>query len=253
MLTRVPLGSAFIANMSGDALAAVTPGRAGGEPVRFVAFKRAGAPSSRVLSAVGTEYVVDALVLVVGAILLSIFAARHVDFLNNVTAWMRTPHTWMLITIGLGVIAIGFAILHRVRPHYARRVRNAVRDAWRQFKAHSFFVLFMTTLWTVISFGARAAILPVLLASVPGIPFSSMVLGSAAVFYLFMLSPTPAGVGIIELGFIAGLKGTFKPSDLARLIVLWRVYTFVLGGAIGAVFLIRRRMQRRAASRPASG
>ena len=39
-LLAVALGRAIVVNTCGDALAAVTPARLGGEPIRFVGFQR---------------------------------------------------------------------------------------------------------------------------------------------------------------------------------------------------------------------
>jgi len=245
MLTHVPLGQCLIANLSGDAVAAVTPGRAGGEPIRFLGFRRGGASAPTVISAVATEYIIDLLVLVTGAAVLTVVAARQVNFLGRLTGWMSSPRTWLIITIVLASVTLAIAALQRTHPHHFRRLIGTLRGAWHKFRQRPPGVLVRCALCTLASFCARAAILPVLLASVPGIPFISLVLGGAAVFYLYILSPTPGGVGIVEIGIISGLKGRFTSAELTRLIILWRVYAFALGALLGAAFLVRNRIRRK--------
>jgi uncharacterized membrane protein YbhN (UPF0104 family) len=47
--------------------------------------------------------------------------------------------------------------------------------------------------------------------------------------------PTPAGAGAVELGFVGGFAESMSPRALAALLLAWRLYTLILGAALGGV------------------
>jgi uncharacterized membrane protein YbhN (UPF0104 family) len=88
---------------------------------------------------------------------------------------------------------------------------------------------------TTLSMAARTAILPVLAAGLPGLDPRAVILGSFALLYGQLALPTPAGAGAVELGFVGGFAESMSPRALAALLLGWRLYTLILGAALGGV------------------
>ncbi|HEX2647416.1 MAG TPA: lysylphosphatidylglycerol synthase domain-containing protein, partial [Candidatus Dormibacteraeota bacterium] len=75
VLLPVPFWRAVVVNTCGDALAAVTPARWGGEPIRFLGLQRGGVGGPAIIAAFATEVCVDAvLIAVIGVLLASVYA-----------------------------------------------------------------------------------------------------------------------------------------------------------------------------------
>jgi uncharacterized membrane protein YbhN (UPF0104 family) len=72
--------------------------------------------------------------------------------------------------------------------------------------------------------------------------------GSFALIYSQLLLPTPAGVGGVELGFVAGFAPMLSGAETASLLVTWRIYSLGIPAGLGGVLfmhdLVRRRMSR---------
>src|SRR5438552_923073 len=109
---------------------------------------------------------------------------------------------------------------------------------------HSRRVLAGATFLTLISLIARGAVLPVLLASTPGLGAGTVILASALLVYGQTLAPTPAGAGVVELGFLVGLH-RIPAGALPALILLWRAYTLALGVVAGTALLLREGLPQR--------
>ena len=71
-----------------------------------------------------------------------------------------------------------------------------------------------------------------------------MILASALLVYGQTLAPTPAGAGVVELGFLVGLQ-RISPGALPALILLWRTYTLALGVVAGSALLLREGLPQR--------
>jgi hypothetical protein len=67
---------------------------------------------------------------------------------------------------------------------------------------------------------------------------SSLLIGSFALLYSQILLPTPAGVGVVDLGLLAGAAGGVGDSGFG-ILAWWRFYTTIVGGLIGAWFAWR--------------
>ena len=93
---------------------------------------------------------------------------------------------------------------------------------------------------TLLNVGARVALLPVPALSLTNPPpLSATIVGSFALLYSQVILPTPAGVGAVELGFLGGAAGDLGAEE-AGLLLLWRLYSTVLGVGVGAVLTIVR-------------
>lgn len=232
-LLPVSLGRAMAINTSGDALAAISPARMGGEPVRFLGFRRTGASAGAVLAAFAIEVGVDIIVLGGMAAALGTWAAR-----GGAWAAFRSGHGLGVATLALVLLLAlaGLALLWRARTLRDRLVA-ALRDAWDAMRSRSWSTLAAVAGLTVVSAAARTAILPVLLVGVPGVRWAPVIAGSFALVFGQGVLPIPGGLGAVELGFALGFSPLVKGAALARLLIVWRFYSLVLGALVGAVLL----------------
>jgi len=233
-LLPVSLGRAMAINTSGDALAAISPARMGGEPVRFLGFRRAGASAGAVLAAFATEVGVDIIVLGGMAAAVGAWAAR-----GGAWAAFRSAHGLGLASLALVLLlALAcLALLWRAR-HLKDRLVATLRDAWDAMRSRSWSTLGAVAGLTVVSVAARTAILPVLLVGVPGVSWGPVIPGSFALVFGQGVLPIPGGLGAVDLGFALGFSSLLKGAALARLLIVWRFYSLVLGALAGAVLLV---------------
>jgi uncharacterized membrane protein YbhN (UPF0104 family) len=75
-------------------------------------------------------------------------------------------------------------------------------------------------------------VLALSLASPP--PFDLLTFGSFTLLYSQMVLPTPAGAGVVELGFMGGAAGEFQNNGW--LLLAWRFYTTGLSVLLGVWF-----------------
>jgi uncharacterized membrane protein YbhN (UPF0104 family) len=248
VLLPVPLPHAVAITTSSDALAAFTPARLGGEPLRFVAFRRHGVASRRILAAFGTELVVDAMVLVtlagfflLGAPLPSGTGPKAV----TQAAAVSGGASWLaLAAMAVLIAALGVASRRWISW---RRGRRSLAHAWRLMRVQPAWVVALTAGLTLASVAARTAVLPVLVAHW-GLPIGAVLRTSFAMVCGLLAVPTPGGLGGVELGLATGFAGRLGLADLARLLLVWRFYTVALGAAAGGLLLVFRRSWLKTAS-----
>lgn len=234
-LLPMPFRRALAVNTCADAASAVTPGRVGGDPVRYVALRRAGHPGASIVMLFGSEIAADAVSLTAIAVILSLwFPGVERRFVASLVSTVRGGWTWVA---GLGVLAVVSVLVTRRYLPGILTVTQALGGAWREARARPPGALLAALVLTTAALIARCAILPVLLAGVPGLTWGQIILGSAALVYGQQLAPTPAGVGAVEIGAVAGLGAAIHPTALALVLVVWRTYALVLGSLSGAVLL----------------
>ncbi len=235
---------ALVINTCAEALAAVTPLRAGGEPVRYLGFHRAGIRGPAILAAFATETVIDGIILLLGGIAFAgvLLLGGRGELVGLGAALFGDD--WRALA-ALPVIAIAGWLTARLMPRAARRVRAFLLRSWRTFRDQPKPGMATATLLTVVSLAARGAILPLFLAGVPGLSPASMLLGAVAALYVLLLSPTPAAIGFLEAGFFAGLRDHLGTGDLVLLLLTWRGYSVALGAGLGAILLLHDRVSRR--------
>lgn len=244
-LMPVGLTKAMIVNCCGDALAAITPARLGGDPVRFVWFARIGVPRSAIVAAFATETVINGLVLAAGAILLFVVMADTVWPLMIHLVAVATTRSHITITlVTCALCALILLALARRYPHILERFAVFLRDAWHTFRMQSRRALVLATVYTVLSMLARMAILPVLLARIPGIEAGPLIVSSVGALYALLLAPTPGGLGAIEAGFFAGFGDSMDAREIAALLITWRAYAWLCSAGVGALLLLRERLVR---------
>ncbi|HEX4574130.1 MAG TPA: lysylphosphatidylglycerol synthase domain-containing protein [Gemmatimonadales bacterium] len=247
LMLPVPLWRAMAINTCGDALAALTPARLGGEPIRFVGFQRSGASAAQILAAFATEIWVDGVLLLASAALLAVgFASAGRDWFARLVVLARAPATWWITAAVLLAAAVSAWAAVRYRRHWPAALLHPLRDARRLMRTMPPLVVVGVMGLTLASMAARTAVLPVLASGVPGTSLGGLITGSFALVYGQVILPTPAGAGAVELGFIAGFAGALRGGEVARLLVVWRFYTLALGVLAGAAVLARWGWLRRA-------
>jgi uncharacterized membrane protein YbhN (UPF0104 family) len=235
----VGLARAIAVNTVGDALAAVTPARLGGEPARFLAFQRAGATGAAVLAAFATEVCIDAVLLVVATAWFAIrFPEAGRGWLERLVGLGGSPPALWGVLALLVAVALSVPLAHRARRRLPAALVQAFRHAWHIALTRRRRTLMSVGWLTLLSLAARTAVLPVLAAGIPGTSLGGLIAGSFALVFSQVVLPTPSGFGGVELGLLAGFAGALAVGDAAQLLVVWRFYTLVLGACAGAVMLV---------------
>jgi uncharacterized membrane protein YbhN (UPF0104 family) len=230
---RVGFGQVFVANAFGDAAAAVTPMRLGGEGARLVGLLRAGVPFPPLATVLAVEVAAYTVVVAAAAGVVGwLFADDWWSEVGpEVTAAARRGAGWLALLAVLVVLALLVARwLRRRGVGAAGRIPRPSREVLRGTAG---WPLALSAPLTLASVAARVAILPVLAyAWGDDGTLPVLVTASFALTYGQFLLPTPAGAGAVELAFAGGVAGEEGAAD-PGLMLAWRLYTFVLPVALG--------------------
>jgi uncharacterized membrane protein YbhN (UPF0104 family) len=234
------LWQAITINAYGDAASAVTPARLGGDPARFLGCRRAGVATPRALAGLAVEALIDWVLLAVAAVLLGLaFADTAAAGVAHLVARATGRLARILVAAVVALALVSAALAHWYRRRHPLPLPGGAAASlvatWRQARALGGRTVLLAATLTTLSMAARTAILPVLAAGLPGLDPRAVILGSFALLYGQLALPTPAGAGAVELGFVGGFAGTMSPRALAALLLAWRLYTLILGAALGAV------------------
>lgn len=242
---RPALWPAVRVNAYGDAAAAITPARLGGDLARFLGLRHLGVDTPGTLVALGAERLLSWALIAAAAVLFAVaFADRAVTGLGRLVSLARTPEARVLLALALGLAAASAVLARRYRHRLPPDLTASLTQLWRRAQSLPAPLVAGATALTALSMMARIAILPVLVSGHPEIDRGALVVGSFALLYGQLFLPTPAGAGGVELGFIAGFRGTLTGRELAGLLVAWRVYTLILGAALGGALLARGALGR---------
>ncbi len=251
---RPSVWRAVAVNAYGDAASAITPARFGGDPARFLGFRRSGVDSTAAVVALGVEALIDWVLLIVASGVLAVafggLAVRGArEALRSLTSAALLP--WLLLVLIL--VALSGLAAHWYRKRHPGQLGTSLKEAWGHVRSMRRGTLAVAGALTAISMMAQVAILPLLLVPVmPAVNMGGAVLGSFTLLYGQLFLPTPAGVGGVELGFVVGLGPALAPIAIARLLLAWRIYTIVLGALLGAVLFLRQTLSKRTAVLPAT-
>ena len=257
MRLRLLLGSgraprmldAVAVNAYGDAASALTPARLGGEPARFLGLKRCRVETAPALVVLAAERVVDlSLVALVTLGSLAFLGERGFRDVAALARRLASPEFLPWFAAVAALVVLAGIVAWRLRHRFPPVVQHSLREALRETRRLSAPVLTGAAALTAVSMLARVAVLPVLLLAFIQLshPLAAFV-GSFALIYSQLLLPTPAGVGGVELGFVAGIAPMLPPTDTAALLVAWRLYSLVIPAGLGGVLLLRDVVVRRPA------
>jgi uncharacterized membrane protein YbhN (UPF0104 family) len=222
----------------GDAAAAVTPMRLGGEPARWLGLLSGGVPARVAAAVLAVEMVAY----------LSIVALS-----GATAAWLLGAGWWADVGPRLGaraddvlpgvaaVVAASAAVWLWVRRRRAARpAASAPAPAAVALRGALGWPLAVSVPLTLASIGARLAMLPVLAQTLPTPPpLGVLVLGSFALVYGQLFFPTPGGAGAVELLASAGTAGELGGSGGA-VFVAWRVLTTGIPVVLGFGLALHR-------------
>jgi uncharacterized membrane protein YbhN (UPF0104 family) len=228
---RLGFGDIFVMNAFGDAAAAVTPMRLGGEAARGVALTYAGLPLAGIVPLLALEVAAYTVVVALAAVAAVWTMAPEwwAEVGPGMMGTARAGLPWLVLVLALGLLATRWArsslpaaAVHRPRAaELARLARSLVAP-----------VLWSVPL-TLASAACRIAILPVLSLTLPAPPPLEVVaLSSFALTYGQLFLPTPAGVGAVELAFVADATGDLG-KGLGAVFFAWRAFTTFIPVLLG--------------------
>lgn len=225
----------------GDAAAGLTPLRFGGEGAKFAGLIRGGIPAGLSVMTLALEAIITyPLVALVGAWLAWQFAP---DWWNQVGPMLGDALTAAWPWIAGIVVFSSLAIYLGIRWRRALKLGASpgaptptLRGLFRATPVAPLALGAGVSLYNVL---ARTAVLPILALTLPEHPpLGILLIGSFALLYSQLVLPTPAGVGAVDLGFLAGVAGNLGP-EAPGLLLAWRIYTVGIGAGIGILLAIR--------------
>ncbi len=235
---KITLRQAFVVNGFGDAACALTPYRFGGEPARLAGMLRTKAPALAAVIAVGYEVVVVWPTVGAVALLLTWFYAGEWGRLAvpRLVSFGRTY--WQLVLLAaLASVAAGWLGARGLRAMSV--VGQTARQARHYLSRMPWWAIAACLPLTLVSLGARIGLLPTLALGLPSPPsFGTTAFGSFAMLYSQLVLPTPAGAGVVELGFLGGAAGELGERK-ASLLVAWRFYSSGVAVIFGIVLALR--------------
>ncbi len=258
---RIPLrwGVSLRTCLGGDFAAAITPGRSGAEPARFVILADAGVRPAHTLVILFTELFLELISLAVMAVVLAVVFRGGGPVVAAMTTVIGGYATFVL-----GVGAVGYLLAHRSSngppPALVRRVGlhaghwRAVQRVLRHLRASLLAVrdarlgpMLASLGFSVLHvFGKLAVLPPLVWAVAPDVPLADLVLWPLVFLYGGAIAPAPAGGGAIEFGFQLAFRDVLSPALLAGSLIWWRAYTlylYILLGALAAGSTARRALR----------
>ena len=247
---HIPLtfGTSLRTCLAGDFGGAITPGRSGGEPARFLVLSEARVPATKSVVLLYSELVLEMLTL---ALLTVALAVLFTDAGPALAAVAGVVGAYATSVIGFGLFGVVLARRNASgpAPAWARYVGlnagrwRAVQRALR--KIQSGVAVVRDVRWTmaalalgvsVLHVASRMMVLPALVLFVdPATPLAPLVLWPLALVYGATVSPAPGGGGVVEVGFTAVLGGVIAAPVLGAALLWWRFYTFYLYVMLGAL------------------
>ena len=260
---RIPLrfGTALRVCMGGDFAAAITPGRSGAEPARFLVLAETGLPVTSILLVLFTELFLELISLVLVVVGLAVVFREAGGILVLMLGVLGGYASFVL-----GIGAFGYFLAHRNAngppPAWARRfglhagrwrrIQRALRSL-RSGIAGLRSARVLPMVFATIASGAhillRLAVLVIVVRSVaPETVLAPLMLWSLVILYGSAMAPAPGGGGAVELSFKLALGGVLAADVLGGSLLWWRFYTFylyILLGALAAGGTVLRALRER--------
>lgn len=260
---RIPLRleTAIRTSLGGDFGAAITPGRSGAEPARFLVLAEAGVPAAGIVMVLFMEIFLELISLIIVVAGLSLVFREAGGVLGLM---LGVIGAYAAFVIGVGLF--GYFLAHRNAngppPRWAlrfglhagrwRRVQRMLRNlrsgiaALRQARLP--WMLAATTASSVHVL-MRLLVLVIVVRSVePATALAPLMLWSLIILYGSTLAPAPGGGGAVEYSFTLALSGLLAADVLGGSLIWWRFYTFylyILLGALAAGSTVLRALRER--------
>lgn len=231
----------FVANTIGEAAAALTPMRIGGQPARMYALVRMAVPMGATLTAIAAESVMlYPLMLLVGVIIALLFApAWWEQIAPRLEVFRDKPAAWSIVLAAL-IIALVVVLIWRRRGAPRVPEPGSRQGSWLARKLAPARAIRPVTLalqipLSLVNICARVAMLPLLALALPTPPeLAVLITSSYALLYGQIFIPTPGGAGVVEASVLAGAAGDLG-TYVASTLLWWRVYTIGVGVVLGAI------------------
>ena len=252
-MVPVPLLRAVAVTVCGDAAAAVTPARVGGDTMRFLGFRRSGASRATLLAAFATEIAADAAVITAGSLLLAtLLGGAGRAWLRRLMSAAPSPAFALAVAAAIAASAVAVPVLLRAARRLGARLDVSPAEIWRLLSRRPSRTVAAVLALSVVSWTARAAVLPALAAGTPHTSSLGLLAGSAALLVGQTLLPTPSGAGATDLAFVAGFARVLPAGQVAALLVVWRFYTVALAVVVGGALIAHEawRVRRRGPCAP---
>jgi uncharacterized protein (TIRG00374 family) len=255
---HLPFPAAIRTSLGGDFGAAITPARSGAEPARFLVLMQTGMGSAGVLLVMFAELFLEMLSLVVIVVVCAVLFHNSGTTLGGIIAMVAAYAALVLGVGAAGVIlstrnASGpppvWAVqvgLHAGRWRAVQRSLRNLRAGISSLRQARMGMLSLALATSVIHVALRLAVLPALVyASGAGHTpaLAPLVVWPLALFYGGVVAPVPGGGGFIEAVFAAVLGKAIPASIFAATLIWWRIYTFYLYVALGALAAGRTAMR----------
>ena len=189
----------------------------------------------------------SSIVLVKGLLHTSVLAVvAVVAFLPSSNSLITPLQRWMLLSV-VGVLlvvwVVGWLWLKRplgmgILPERVGRRVGDFRDATAILRQAGWRVQSGVVALQLLYWVGMFAIIPLILHALGWRgPVMPIVVGQAVLQVLMPFSPLPGGAGVAEFGFLELIGPSLPPDLRVASLVLWRVFTWIIPMALGAVAL----------------
>lgn len=218
----------------GDAAAAVTPWRAGGEVARVLGAKWSGVPIPMALMVMAVESAVGyALAALTGAWLAAEYGGDWMREIPRGGLPLAPDLVYAVAVLACLVATVVFSV-PAARAWLSTGVA-ALASAGRAVRALAPRVIVLCAILSAASLASRVLILPSLATGSGSAPLGVLALVSFTMLHVQVALPTPGGAGPIEIAFLAG--AAVAPAG-GEMLGWWRVYVtlfpVVAGVGVGA-------------------
>ena len=239
-------GTAVRATLCGDFLDAIAPARIGAEPARFLVLREAGVPIAGALVVLFLELLLELLSLILIGVVLFILLPWS-RALGAIAGMIGAYGTFVLVLAIIGVLGARRDRAEHLeaptRPTVATRVMRRVRGAARHLREGLLALRSARPAMLLAALGCsvlhvlmRLTILPIIVYSTgAAVALAPIVLWPLVLLYGAALAPAPSGGGVMELGFHAAFGATIPAASLGAALIWWRLYSFFIYVALGAV------------------
>jgi len=262
---QVPFTNCFIAVLANLLAAVITPSSAGGEPVRIHELYKSGMKVGDATAVVITERFLDAIILVILAVMSLLLMWESVTGLGTAFVAVIFFSIGILLLFDLIlVLAIKYPDAVKARVN---RILDAIRKKWTSttieklavrtdeefdhfslglaaFAGHARMGLLKGFFFSFLFWFSEFLVASVILVGL-GLPpsFGNSLFAQIIIALVSMIPLTPGAAGIAEIS-AASLYALFVPTAvLGVFILLWRLIMFYLNivfGLIGTMLIVRR-------------
>ncbi len=229
----IPFHEVLLQSFVAEAASVLTPMRIGGDPARVWAMRQGGLSITAGVVCIAIETLAMAAILLVVtvALLLTIGRSWWATVGPQLVESLSDAGPWLLAIVVASVVS--WLIARRVAPESRTMLRREVRSVRRYARVMPAWAYAAAVPLTLVNIAARVAVLPLLVSTLPSPPpLLATIVGSYALLYGQLLTPTPAGAGAVELLFLGGGAGELGAAE-GRLLFLWRLFTAGIPLVIG--------------------